>query len=460
MKIQQTKRRRLFVLIATILGSAVVILDGTIVNLALPKIGSNLHVGFSSLQWISDGYALSLSALILLGGSLGDIIGRKKIYLIGLLSFGVCSVLCAVAPNAPALIIARVLQGIGGALMVPGALSIINTNFPREQRGKAIGQWTAWGSSAVILGPLLGGLILDVTIWRWIFLINIPLVILCAALAWSSVTESKDEDSRRVDGVGATLAALALAGVTFGLIEGPTRHWSLLPIAALAAGIVFGVLFVWYEARAKDPMVRLSLFKSRNFTGSNLMTFMMYGALSGFSFALVIYLQSKLGYSSIKAGFSTLPISILMFFFAGRVGALVPKFGARPFMTIGPIISGIGIAMLLPLHKGDSYWTHLLPGVVTFSIGLVLTVAPLTTTVMGSVDERQSGIASGINNAVSRAAGLIVIAILGLFGTSLVYHFAMALCAAMAVASGLISFGMIRDQKLKVAPTPVVPGQK
>jgi EmrB/QacA subfamily drug resistance transporter len=455
MESSTARRRRLLVLIATILGSSIVILDGSIINLALPKIGGNLQVGFSALQWITDGYALSLSALILLGGSLGDILGRKKVYLLGLLGFGVCSLLCAIAPNATALIIARILQGTTGALLVPGALSLINTNFPREARGKAIGQWTAWSSIAVIIGPLLGGLILDIASWRWIFLINLPLIALCAWLAWSSVTESRDTAVRRIDVMGATLAALALAGITFGLIEGPAEHWRAAPLIALAAGVVLTLLFIAFEARTKDPMVPLSLFKSRNFTGSNLMTFAMYGALSGFMFALVIYMQSRLGYSSLKAGFSTLPVSIIMFFAAGRVGALVPKFGARPFMTAGPTVAAVGIALLYFLKPGASYLWHVLPGVIVFGIGLALTVAPLTTTVMSSVDEQRSGIASGINNAVSRAAGLIVIAVLGLLGTSSVYAFAMVLCAALAAASGVISFVLIRDRtQTKETPTP------
>lgn len=444
-------RRCWAVLIATILGSAIVILDGSVVNLALPKIASNLHAGFSALQWISDGYMLSLSALILLGGSLGDILGRKKVYLTGVVGFGICSLLCAIAPNATTLVIARFLQGIAGALLVPGALSIINTNFPKESRGTAVGLWTGWSSTAVIFAPPLGGVILDVASWRWIFLINIPLVIMCFILAKPSIKESADHRTRRVDVWGSILAASALAGLTYGLIQGPVDHWSPLTIMSLLAGALLSGIFVWFESRAKDPMVQLSLFRSRNFTGSNIMTFAMYGALGGFFFALVIYLQTRMGYSSVKAGLSTLPVSIIMFFLAGKMGGLSAKYGARRFMTIGPLLCAIAMTSLFFLQPGDSYALHVMPGIILFGLGLATTVAPLTTTVMASVDETQSGIASGINNAVSRAAGLIVIAILGLLGADHVYRFAIVLCATLAALAGVVSFVMIQKNAAKVS---------
>jgi EmrB/QacA subfamily drug resistance transporter len=433
-------RRKRLVLIATILGSSVVFLDSTVVNLALPKIASSLNAPFSALQWITDGYMLSLSALILLGGSLGDIFGRKKIYIGGLIGFAVSSLLCAVSVSATMLIIARVIQGIFGALVTPGALSIINTNFDRSERSQAIGQWTAWTSIFFIIGPLVGGVILGIASWRWIFLINLPLGALCLFLALPSIRESKDQNPRKVDPIGAILAALALAGFSYGLIEGPARHWPAATILSLVAGLLLSVAFIWFENRTPDPMVKLSLFKSRNFSGANVMTFAMYGALSGFTFALVIYLQTTLHYSSLKAGLSLLPVSILMFLFAGRVGRLSGRLGPRRFMTVGPIIAGLGIAAFYSLSPGDSYLLHVLPGAIIFGIGLVLTVAPLTTTVMTSVDEVNSGIASGINNAVSRAAGLIIIAGLGLLGSSNFYHFSIALCAVLAIGAGLISY--------------------
>ncbi len=442
-------RHQKFVLIATILGSAVVILDGTIVNIALPKIGQSFHTGYSAFQWIVDGYALSLSALILLGGSLGDIFGRKKIYLIGLVGFGISSLLCALAPSATILIAVRVLQGIFGALLVPGGLSIINTNFEPKLRSQAIGTWTAYTSVAALLGPLVGGTILDITTWRWIFLINLPLIIVCFCFALPFANESHDNRKRHVDGYGALAAIIGLAGVTYGLIQGPVNHWALSSIAALIIGAIAFALFIRTELRSKDPMIELSLFKSRNFLGSNIMTFGMYGGLSGFMFALIIFMQTKLGYSSLKAGLSMLPVGILMFFFAGRVGKLSAHYGPRLFMAIGPTICSIGIFYLYFLKPGASYLISVLPGVILFAIGLVLTVAPLTTTVMTSVSESSSGIASGINNAISRVAGLIVIALLGLFGSTHAYQFAMSFAALLTLSAGIISFTYIRNIPLK-----------
>jgi EmrB/QacA subfamily drug resistance transporter len=440
--------KQLQVLLATTIGSSIVILDGSIVNLALPKIATDLHVGFASLQWITDGYLLSLSALILLGGSLGDIFGRKKVYLIGLVGFGVSSLLCAIAPDALVLIGMRILQGIFGALLVPGALAIINTSFAAKERGHAIGRWTAWSSIAVVLAPFLGGGILQVASWRWIFLINIPLVVACFLLGSSSIAETKNEHPRTVDGWGAVFVTLALAAITYSLIEGPAMHWSLLPIAALVAGVALSMWFLVHESRTKDPMVKLSLFESRNFVGSNIMTFMMYGALGGFMFALVIYLQTYLHYSAIQAGMSVLPVSILLILFAGKIGRLSAQYGPRFFMTAGPLLAGLGMSLLFFLRPGDGYIMNVLPGIVLFGAGLALLVSPLTTTVMTSVSDVHSGIASGINNAVSRAAGLIVIAVLGFFGASSAYPFAAALCAFLAFGSGIVSFVFIRKEAI------------
>ncbi|HWB38701.1 MAG TPA: MFS transporter [Candidatus Saccharimonadales bacterium] len=441
-------RQQRLTLLATIVGSGIVILDSTVVNLALPHISHSLHASFADLQWIADGYLLSLSALILLGGSLGDIFGRKRIYLIGLLGFGVASLLCGLAPNAAVLIITRVLQGIFGALLVPGGLAIINTNFPAEERGAAIGSWSAWSAVFAALGPLLGGYILGVTSWRWIFLINVPLVVLCYLLGSVSIKEGKDSRVRRVDYKGAIYAMFALAGITYGLIEGPANHWRLQSVAPLIEGLVIGAVFLRNQKRSKDPMVHLDLFKSRNFTGSNIMTFGMYGALGGFFFALVIFLQTTAHYSAIRAGLSLIPVTVLLVLFSKRVGKLSSVLGPRMFMTFGPLIAAAGILSLIRLSAtNSSYMTVVLPGVVLFAAGLTLLVAPLTTTVMTSVSDANSGIASGINNAVSRVAGLIVIAVLGLFGSAHVYHFAIYLCAAMAASSGIISWLTIENPK-------------
>jgi EmrB/QacA subfamily drug resistance transporter len=439
-------KRTSWALIATILGSGVVFLDSTIVNLALPKISQGLHANFSDLQWIADGYLLSLSSLILLGGSLGDILGRKRMYLVGLAGFGTVSLLCGLSPSVGFLIAFRILQGIFGALLVPGGLAIINTNFPRDQRGAAIGKWSAWSGILAAIGPLLGGYIIDAISWRWIFFINIPLIIACGLLALKYVDESKDQRVRRVDGRGAGLAGVALAGITYGLIEGPADSWQTKSLVSLIGGLVIAGIFLRYEHKSKDPMVRLSLFRSRNFSGSNAMTFAMYGALAGFMFALVIYMQTKLGYSAIKAGASLLPVSLVLLFFSSRVGGLSSKIGPRYFLTAGPLIASLGMFLLINYKAGDSYWLFLLPRVFLFSIGLVLLVAPLTTTVMTSVEDSSSGIASGINNAVSRIAGLVVIALLGLAGAGSVYRFSMTLCAILAASAGLISYLTIQNK--------------
>jgi EmrB/QacA subfamily drug resistance transporter len=445
------KRSRRLALLATIFGSGIVFLDGTVVNLALPSISNDLHASFSSLQWIADGYMLSLSALLLLGGSLGDILGRKKMYLLGLYGFGTLSLLCGLAPNSEALIAFRILQGIFGALLIPGSLAIINTNFPLEERGRAIGTWSAWSGATTAIGPLVGGYLIDAATWRWIFFINVPLIAICVVLATRGVKESKDEETRKVDFQGAALAALALSGITFGLIEGPVRHWSGAALIPLLLGFVMAAVFAWYEKKTDDPMVPLSLFKSRNFSGSNVMTFAMYGALSGFMFALIIYLQTKMGYSAIKAGISFLPVTVLLLLLSGRVGGLATKYGPRTFMTVGPILAGIGIFSLLNLKPGDDYLTFLLPRVILFGIGLSLMVAPLTTTVMTSVKEEDSGIASAINNVLSRIGGLIVVALLGLLGTEHVFKFSMVLCGLLAVGAGIISLVFIHNPEKVVA---------
>ena len=438
--------KQTLVLWAVTLGSSIAILDGSIVNLALPAIEKDLQVGFSTLQWITDAYLLSLSALILLGGSLGDIFGRKKVYLVGVVGFASMSLLCAIAPNAELLILARALQGVFGALMVPGALSIINTTFITTQRGRAIGQWTAWSGIAVVAAPFIAGALLDTGGWRWIFLINIPLAVICFYLGFIAIKETKDMRRRHIDAIGAVLVTLALGGITYGLIEGPIQQWSLTVLGVLALALVCGLLFVLRERKTHDPMVPFSLFASRDFLGANVMTFLMYGALGGFTFVLSIHLQTALHYTPFQAGLSLLPVSIFLLAFSGKVGALATKYGPRFFLTVGPIIAAVGIALFYFIHPDSSYITGILPGILLFSVGLTLLVAPLTTTVMLSVEDKASGTASGVNNALSRAAGLVVIALLGLFGADQVYPFAIVLCAVLALLGGIVSFVLIQKQ--------------
>lgn len=445
-----TRTQRL-ALLATILGSGVVFLDGSVVNLALPQMGKELHVGFAGLQWVIDGYLLSLSALILLGGSLGDILGRKRTYMLGVVGFAVASLLCGFAPNAGILIFMRIVQGIFGALMVPGALAIINTNFEKESRAAAIGKWTAWTSAIIAIGPLVGGSLIDQGSWRLIFFINPPLLAVCYLIGAKAIEESKDSRVRRIDTAGAIMAMIGLGGITYGLIEGSAQHWSTLPVISLILGVVVFAAFLWFERHNKDPMLELDLFKSRNFSGANVSTFAMYGALGGFFFAQLIYLQNVVGYSSLQAGMTGLPVTLLLITLSSRIGVLSSKIGPRLFMTLGPITAGVGILLLLHIGKGSSYLIDIFPGMVIFGLGLASTVAPLTTTVLGSVGRDQSGIASAINNAVSRVAGLVVIALLGLFGASHAYRFAAILCGSLAIIAGIISFLAIQNQP-KIAP--------
>lgn len=440
--------RKRWALVATIIGSGMVVLDGFVVTLALPAIGRSFHAGFSDMQWIIDGFLLSLSSLILIGGSLGDIFGRKKMYLFGLYGFTAVSMLCALAPNVRVLIAARFFQGIFGALLVPGGLAIINTNFPKSERSRAIGRWSAWLAIVVPIGPLAGGYIIKVASWRWIFLINLPLGLICGYLGKRYFKEGLGDTTRRLDVVGALMATFILAGITYGLIEGPGSHWGSVSLFALILGTFLIPLFIRHERRSTDPMLNLALFHSRNFTGSNAMTFAMYGALGGFTFILPIYLQTKMGYTAFIAGLSLLPVSLMLLLFSGPMGALCAKYGPRFFVTVGPLVVALAIILLTGYGPGDSFLWFLLPRTFLVGVGMVLLVAPLTATVMSSVDVTSSGIASGVNNAVARVGGLFVIALLGLAGVGSTYHFGIILCAILSVLAGLVAYMIIQNKPL------------
>ena len=401
-------------LIAAILGSGVVFLDGTVVNVALPAIVDELDAGFVAQQWIVEGYLLTLGALLLVGGSLGDIRGRKLIFMVGLAGFGATSLLCAVAPSAETLIAARTLQGAAGALLVPASLALITATFPASERGAAIGSWTAWTGIAFVVGPLGGGAIVEYVSWRWIFAINVPLVLLTLWLA-RGIRESMDgEVSHRIDYLGALLVSLGLAGPVFALIEQQNYGWAdPLVYVPFAAGVALLVLFVVHERRTDHPMLPLGLFRSRNFSVGNLSTLGIYGGLGAATFFATIFLQQVAGYSPIASGMALMPITIVMWLLSSRFGRLSDRIGPRLLMGLGPIVAGIGLIWMGQLGSDVDYVTDLLPGVLVFSLGLSATVAPLTTTVLGAVPEHNAGVASGVNNQVSRIAGLLAIAALG-----------------------------------------------
>jgi EmrB/QacA subfamily drug resistance transporter len=408
-------RRQLLTLVATILGSTVVFLDSTVVNVALPAINEGLDAGLSGQQWVVEAYMLTLVSLLLVGGSLGDQFGRKRMFVMGLIGFGATSALCAVAPTVEFLIAARALQGIAGALLVPGSLAIVAATFEGEARGQAVGTWTAWTGIATVIGPAGGGALIGLTSWRAIFWVNLPLIAATVALTMHSVEESRDPDAfHGIDWTGIVLSAAGLAGPVFALIEQPKYGWGdPLVWVPLLAGVACFALFVLHEARARHPMMDLGLFRIRNFAVANLTTLSAYAGLIGGLFFVGLYLQQVGGYSPLEAGLATTPISVILFVLSPRWGKLASGTGPRLPMTLGPIIGGVGLLMMLRIGSGADYVVDVLPAVLVFGLGLSATVAPLTATVLDSVPEHRVGIASGINNGVSRVAGLLAIAILG-----------------------------------------------
>ncbi|MEX2448699.1 MAG: DHA2 family efflux MFS transporter permease subunit [Solirubrobacterales bacterium] len=408
-------RQQLLTLIATILGSTVVFLDSTVVNVALPAIAEDFDAGLAGQQWVVESYLLALVALLLVGGSLGDQFGRRRIFVIGLLAFGATSILCAVAPTVEVLIGARALQGVAGALLVPGSLAIVAASFEGAARGRAVGIWTAWTGIAVVIGPAGGGALIEALSWRAIFWVNIPLIAVTVALTLRAVAESRDTEAfRGIDWLGIALSAVGLGGPVFALIEQPAYGWGdPLVWVPLLVGIACLALFVAHEARARHPMLELALFRIRNFWVANLTTFAAYAGLIAGLFYITIFVQQVAGYSPIEAGLATTPISVVLFVLSPRFGRLASGTGPRLPMSAGPIVAGVGLLLLLRVDAGAEYVSQVLPAVLVFSLGLAATVAPLTATVLDSVDERHVGIASGVNNGIARVAGLLAIAVLG-----------------------------------------------
>jgi EmrB/QacA subfamily drug resistance transporter len=454
-----------WVLAVAVLGSGMVFLDGTVVNVALPDLGRDLDASTSSLQWILNGYLLTLASLILLGGSLGDRYGRRRIFVVGTGVFTAASLLCAIAPNVELLVGARLLQGVGGALLTPGSLAMIESSFRPDDRAAAIGAWSGLGGVAAALGPLLGGYLVDAVSWRAIFLLNLPLGVFVMVMASRHVPETRDPmASGRFDFAGAGFAGLGLAGTTYALIEVPEAGASPLIVLAGLGGVVALAAFLLCERQSPNPMMPLEIFASRQFSAANVVTFVVYAALGGFFFLLVAFLQISLGYSPLAAGAASLPVTALMLLFSSRSGALAQRIGPRIPLTVGPLVIAVGLLLLTRINPGDSYVSSVLPAVIVFGLGLTLVVAPVTATVLAAADARHSRIASGINNAVARVAGLLAVAVLpliaGLTGDSFYdpaamtdgFHIAMVACAVLAVLGGLLAWLTISSEVLEAVP--------
>jgi EmrB/QacA subfamily drug resistance transporter len=463
------------VIAATVLGSSMALLDATVVNVALPTIGRDLHTSLAGLQWTVTAYTLTLAGLILLGGALGDRLGRRRVFVTGVAWFALASALCGLAPDIGVLIAARALQGIGGALLTPGSLAIIQATFAPEDRPKAIGAWSGLGGVAGAVGPFLGGWIIGSVGWRWIFLINLPVAAVVMVVTLRHVPETSDPTSHgRFDVAGAVLAALALAGITYALIEAPA-HGAARAVLAAAAGVLAFAGFVLLERhRGRSggkvpPMLPLDVFASRQFTAVNVVTFVIYAALSGTIFLLVLQLQVVSGYSPLAAGVSLLPLTLLMLLLSPRAGTLAQRFGPRWLMTGGPLLCAAGLLLAVRIGPHASYVADVLPTVTLFGLGLSATVAPLTATVLASADVRHAGTASGVNNAVARAAGLLAVAGLplavGLTGAAYrhpamlnaSFREAMVLCACLLAASAVLSALTIDNDVLRTTPAHPVP---
>lgn len=446
-----------WVILAAVLGSGVAFLDSTVVNVALPSIAKDLGGGLSGMQWVLDGYLLTLSALLLLGGALGDLYGRKRLYMVGLVGFTSASLLCGVAPSVGFLVAARALQGVAGALLVPGSLSILSASFRADDRGAAVGAWSGLSGVATALGPFAGGWLVDAVSWRFVFLVNLPLAALAVLVTLRHVPESRDPAAaRRPDLVGAGLATVGLGGLVYALIEGSARR-ELAPGLALAGGVGLAALiaFPFVERRRPHPLVPLAIFRSRQFVGANATTLAVYAALGGALFLVAVELQQVLGYSALEAGSSLLPITFVILTLSARAGRLAQRTGPRLPMTAGPLVAGFGLFLASFIGPGDSYVTSVLPAVVVLGLGMACTVAPLTAAVMAAVDEGHVGVASGFNNAVARVGGLLAVALLpaiaGLGGVDPSdpgFHAGVAralrIAAGLSVAGGLAAYALIR----------------
>jgi EmrB/QacA subfamily drug resistance transporter len=446
-----------WVLATAVLGSGIAQVDGTVVNVALPHIGAELHASLAALQWTLNAYMLTLAGLILLGGSLGDRFGRRRLFVIGTIWFALASAVCGLAPDVGVLIAARALQGVGGALLTPGSLALIQATFAEGDRSRAVGAWSGLGGVAAAVGPFLGGWLVDGPGWRWVFLINLPVAAVCVAIAARHVPESRDEqETGRFDAVGGALAAGALAALTYALVE---ASGGSVPSVAAAAGaaVLLGVVFVRRESRTAHPIMPLDLFSSRLFSSVNVITLCLYAPLSGIFFFLPVQLQVSNGYDALQAGLALLPITLTMLVLSARSAALARRIGPRLPLTLGPLVAAVGILMLHRLGPGSGYAAVLLPALLVQGLGMAAFVAPLTSTVLAAVPVSKAGIASGVNNAAARAAGLVAVAALplavGLSGDQYAsgpavhraFGGAVLICAASMAAGGVLAWLTVRE---------------
>lgn len=462
-----------WVIAGCVLGSGVALLDGTIVNVALPSIERGLDVGLSSVQWIVDAYLLTLGSLLLLGGALGDRYGRKRVFLVGLFAFTGSSALCGLAPTISVLIAARALQGLGGALLVPGSLALISACFHADDRGRAVGAWSGLAGVATAIGPFAGGWLVDLASWRWVFLVNLPLAAAAATVTIRHVPESRAARvAGRLDVAGAAAATIGLAGLVVALIEGPRGAGGRFVAASAVIGVVGLVAFVLIERRVANPLVPLRLFADRQFSGANLTTFTVYAGLVSSLFLLGIQLQEVVGFSALEAGVSLLPVTALMLLLSSRTGALAQRIGPRLPMTFGPLVAGTGLALLSRVGPHSRYLTGVFPFVLVFGLGLTFVVAPLTSAVLAAVEERHVGIGSGINNAAARVAGLLAVAVLpaaagidtaaegpaaaAAFDAG--FHRAMLGAAGLCALGGVVAFLTVRNTRPARPGLPPVHG--
>lgn len=455
-----------WVLFATVLGSGLAMLDATVVNIALPQIGADLGADFSGLQWTVNGYTLTLASLILLGGSLGDRFGRRRVFVLGTIWFTLASLLCGIAPNIETLVAARLLQGVGGALLTPGSLALIQASFRPEERARAIGAWSGLGGVAAALGPFVGGTLVELS-WRWVFLINLPFGALVVFVAIRHVPESRDPGmDPRLDVAGAVLGAAGLAGTTYALVQLGEGGATSAALTAGLVGVAGLIAFVMVERRSTHPMLPVDVFASRQFTAANVVTFAVYGALGGVFFLLVLHLQIVAGFEPLLAGLALLPATAAMLLLSARAGALAQRIGPRLPMTAGPLTCAGGVLLMLRIGPGASYLGDVLPAAVVFGLGLSLTVAPLTAAVLAAASVRHAGVASGVNNAVARAAGLLAVAALPViggisggdyrdpaaFGDG--FRMAMLVCAGLLILGGVVAALTISNAGVKAAPRP------